>query len=71
VARNVRRAAVDGGRGLLISFYPGAEPARLVIDPTTGHVRRTNVLVLPSSGTMFGDGGNFAVTAEWTDSPPR
>ncbi len=63
--------AVDGGRGLLISFYPDEPPARLVIDPTTGQVRRTNVLVLTFGGTMTSDGGTFAITAEWTDALPR
>jgi hypothetical protein len=63
--------AVDGGQGLLISFYPGEPPARLVIDPTSGHLRRTNVLVMTFGGTMTSDGGIFAVTAEWTDALPR
>ena len=63
--------AVDGGRGLLVSFYPGAQPARLVIDPQTGQLRRTNVLVLPYGGTMFSDEGTYAITAEWTDTLPR
>lgn len=62
--------AVDGGQGLLIVFYPGEE-ARLVIDPTTGRLRRTNVLVTEQGGTMHSDGGTFAVTAEWTDALPR
>ena len=63
--------AVDGGQGLLISFYPGEPPARLVIDPTSGQLRRTNVLVMTFGGTMTSDGGIFAVTAEWTDTLPR
>ena len=63
--------AVDGGQGLLIAFYPGAPPARLVIDPTSGQLRRTNVLVMTFGGTMTSDGGIFAVTAEWTDALPR
>ena len=63
--------AVDGGQGLLISFYPGGPPARLVIDPTSGQLRRTNVLVMTFGGTMTSDGGSFAVTAEWTDALPR
>jgi hypothetical protein len=63
--------AVDGGQGLLVSFYPGEPPARLVIDPTTGQLRRTNVLVMTYGGTMTSDGGVFAVTAEWTDALPR
>jgi hypothetical protein len=63
--------AVDGGQGLLISFYPGEPPARLVIDPTSGQLRRTNVLVNTFGGTLTSDGGIFAVTAEWTDTLPR
>jgi hypothetical protein len=63
--------AVDGGQGLLIAFYPGEPPARLVIDPTSGQLRRTNVLVMTFGGTMTSDGGIFAVTAEWTDALPR
>jgi hypothetical protein len=63
--------AVDGGQGILISFYPGQPPARLVIDPTSGQLRRTNVLVMTFGGTMTNDGGIFAVTAEWTDALPR
>ena len=63
--------AVDGGQGLLISFYPGEPPARLVIDPTSGQLRRTNVLVMTFGGTMTSDGGIFAVTSEWTDALPR
>ena len=63
--------AADGGQGLLIAFYPGEPPARLVIDPTSGQLRRTNVLVMTFGGTMTSDGGIFAVTAEWTDALPR
>lgn len=62
--------AVDGGQGLLISFLT-TEPARLVIDPTTGQLRRTNVLVPTFGGTMTSDGGTFAVEAKWTDTLPR
>jgi hypothetical protein len=62
---------VDGGQGLLISFYPGGPPARLVIDPTTGQLRRTNILVLMFGGTMHSDGGTFAITADWTNTLPR
>jgi hypothetical protein len=63
--------AVDGGRGLLVVFHPGGPPARLVIDPTTGQVRRTNILVMTVGGTMHSDGGTFAITAEWTGALPR
>jgi hypothetical protein len=63
--------AVDGGQELLISFYPGGAPARLVIDPASGQLRRTNVLVMTFGGTMTSDGGSFAVTAAWTDALPR
>jgi hypothetical protein len=63
--------AVDGGRGLLVSFYPGERPARLVIDPQTGQLRRSDVLVMTFGGTLTSDGGTFAVTAEWTNTLPR
>jgi hypothetical protein len=63
--------ATEGGRGLLISFYPGEPPALLVIDPRTGQLRQTNVLVLTHGGTMTSDAGTFAVTSEWTDTLPR
>lgn len=62
---------VDGGRGLLISFYPEEPPARLVIDPETGQLRRTNVLIPTFGGTLRSDGGTFAITAEWTNTLPR
>ncbi|GIF70293.1 hypothetical protein Ais01nite_83280 [Asanoa ishikariensis] len=60
------------GQGLLISFFPGEPPARLVIDPTTARVVRTNVIVLPDGGLMSAaEGAAFDLTAEWTDQPPR
>jgi hypothetical protein len=60
----------EGGHGLLITFDPGEPPARLVIDPHTGQLRQTNVLVLTYGGTMTSDAGTFAVTSEWTNTPP-
>ncbi|MFI6333116.1 CU044_5270 family protein [Micromonospora chersina] len=62
---------VDGGRGLLISFHPEESPARLVIDPQTGQLRRTNVLIPTFGGTLSNDGGTFAITAEWTNTLPQ
>jgi hypothetical protein len=62
--------AVEGGRGLLISFFPDEAPARLVIDPRTGQIRQTDVLVYPFSG-IAGYGGILAVTAGWTDTLPQ
>jgi hypothetical protein len=64
--------AVDGGQGLLISFVAGEPPARLVIDPATAQIRRTNVVVLADGGTMAAaEGGTFTLTAEWTATLPR
>jgi hypothetical protein len=64
--------AVDGGQGLLISFLPGEPPARLVIDPATAQVRRTNVVVLADGGIMTAaEGVTLTLTAGWTNTLPR
>ncbi|HEU4423473.1 MAG TPA: CU044_5270 family protein [Pilimelia sp.] len=62
---------VDGGLGLLIPFHPGETPARLVIDPETGQLRRTSVLIPMFGGIITSGGGSFAITAEWTNTLPR
>ena len=64
--------AVDGGQGLRLSFWPGQDPpASLVIDPATGQLRRTNVLVGLEGGLLVGVGYTWAVTTAWTDVLPR
>ncbi|SNT65604.1 hypothetical protein SAMN05421812_12453 [Asanoa hainanensis] len=57
--------------GLLISFFAGEPPARLVVDPTTARVTRTNVVVTADGGFLSAaDGSTFDLTSEWTDAPP-
>jgi hypothetical protein len=62
---------VDGGLGLLISLSEGPQ-ARLVVDPATSQIRRTNFLVLPQGGLYIaGEGGSITLDAMWTDSRPE
>ncbi|MGR6318160.1 CU044_5270 family protein [Micromonospora soli] len=62
--------ATEGGQGLLIRL--GAEPpARLVVDPATARIRRTNFYVTPDGARVSREGdGMFTLTAEWTDRLP-
>lgn len=65
---------VEGGQGLLISL-PDGEPARLVVDPATGQIRRTNLFVTADGGIMRAggsgaDAGSLTLVAEWTKTLP-
>lgn len=58
---------VPGGHGLLL---PDGE--RLVVDPETGRVNGTSVIVTAAGGERYpGDGGGtISIFAEWTDTLP-
>ncbi|WP_020642652.1 CU044_5270 family protein [Amycolatopsis balhimycina] len=59
--------AVPGGQGLLL---PGDD--RLVVDPATGRVNGTSVLVTGDGAMMHGaEPGSITVSAEWTDRLPK
>ncbi|SBT38840.1 CU044_5270 family protein [Micromonospora narathiwatensis] len=63
--------ATDGGRGLLIRLN-GETVARLVVDPTTSRIRKTNFFVTADGARMSTPGdAMFTLTAEWTDRLPR
>lgn len=62
--------ATEGGQGLLIRLG-GESAARLVVDPDTARIRKTNFFVT-ADGARVSTGGDamFALTAEWTDQLP-
>ena len=61
---------VDGGQELRITFAD-RPPTRLVIDPASTHIRRTNFYVsFDSALVSAADGTFFTLTSEWTDTLP-
>lgn len=62
---------VDGGLGLRITFAE-LPAARIVIDPASAQVRRTDFIVSPDGSLQFAAGrGDFTLTSEWTDTLPK
>ncbi|MFI6758024.1 CU044_5270 family protein [Micromonospora sp. NPDC050417] len=63
---------VEGGQGLLISLEQAQEDqARLVVDPATGQIRRTNFFVTSDGAwASAGEGGSFTLVSEWTNTLP-
>ncbi|MFI6927924.1 CU044_5270 family protein [Nonomuraea spiralis] len=59
---------VEGGQRLLIPDE--IRPIKLVVDPGTARVTRTNFL-LGGNGSFSLSNGWIAVTTGWTDEPPR
>ncbi|MFF0578033.1 CU044_5270 family protein [Streptosporangium saharense] len=66
----VRNAGpVEGGQELVIPDSDGWE-TRLVVDPETAQVKRTNFL-LGGDGSLTWSKGSITLTAGWTDRLPR
>ncbi|MFI6797144.1 CU044_5270 family protein [Streptosporangium canum] len=64
------RGAVEGGQELLIPNPDGESPIKLVVDPETARVTRTNLL-LTGDGNVASTDEFISVTTNWTDQPPR
>ncbi|MEZ7125070.1 hypothetical protein ACBR40_07015 [Nonomuraea sp. AD125B] len=65
-----RLGAVEGGEELLIQS--GRHERRLVVDPETSQVIRTNWLPTATGGSMGMNSGFFIkLTTGWTDELPR
>ncbi|MEV0419328.1 CU044_5270 family protein [Streptosporangium canum] len=62
--------AVEGGQELLIPNPEGGQEIKLVVDPETARVTRTNYL-LSGDGNVAGTDEFISVTTNWTDQPPR
>ncbi|ACZ83880.1 CU044_5270 family protein [Streptosporangium roseum] len=62
--------AVEGGQELLIPDPDGGREIKLVVDPETARVTRTNVLLAGDGSTASTD-EFISVTTDWTDQPPR
>ncbi|RKR87436.1 hypothetical protein BDK92_1712 [Micromonospora pisi] len=61
---------VEGGQGLLIPL-PGGDQARLVIDPATGQLRKTNFFVTSDgSRAEAAENGFYTLVGEWTEALP-
>ncbi|MGI5491145.1 CU044_5270 family protein [Microtetraspora malaysiensis] len=69
--------AVEGGQELLFpdpdSLDLDAElpEIKLVVDPATAQVTRTNCLETSDGGVFWSGSEPISVTAEWTDQPPQ
>ncbi|MET7971331.1 CU044_5270 family protein [Micromonospora sp. NPDC005305] len=62
--------ATDGGQGLLIRLN-GEPVARMVVDPATARIRKTNFFVTTDGARISTPGdAMFTLTAEWTDRLP-
>ncbi|MEU1686433.1 CU044_5270 family protein [Micromonospora sp. NPDC005707] len=62
--------ATEGGEGLLIRL-DADWAARLVVDPATARIRRTNFFVTADGARITApEGRMFTLTTEWTDRPP-
>jgi hypothetical protein len=64
------RGVVEGGQELLIPDPDGGREIKLVVDPETARVTRTNVL-LSGDGSTASTDEFISVTTDWTDQPPR
>ncbi|MEV0233374.1 CU044_5270 family protein [Nonomuraea sp. NPDC050786] len=62
--------AVEGGQELRISDPDGHREIKLVIDPETSRVTRTNLL-LGDDGSLGMSKGLISVTTDWTDQVPQ
>lgn len=66
-----RTGTVDDGEELLIADPDGEPEIKLVVDPDTARVMRTNYL-LADDGSLAGDPAGFiSVTTGWTDQSPQ
>lgn len=62
--------AVEGGQELLIPDPDGRKEIRMVVDPETARVTRTNYL-LGDDGSLAGSQNFISLTTGWTDEAPR
>lgn len=62
--------AVEGGQELVIPDPDNEWETRLVVDPETAQVKRTNFL-LGGDGNLMWTKGSISLTTEWTDRPPQ
>ncbi|WP_049557424.1 CU044_5270 family protein [Nonomuraea sp. SBT364] len=66
-----RTGTVDGGEELLITDTDGERQIRLVVDPGTARVTRTNYLHTYDGDVAGTPDGFIAISTGWTDQPPR
>ncbi|WP_329085106.1 CU044_5270 family protein [Streptosporangium sp. NBC_01469] len=62
--------AVEGGQELLIPGSEEGDETKLVVDPETAQVSRTNFLITAEGGVASSN-GFIRVTTGWTDQPPQ
>lgn len=62
--------AVEGGQELVIPDPDNDWETRLVVDPETAQVKRTNFL-LGGDGNLMWTKGSISLTTEWTDRLPQ
>ncbi|MEV4098292.1 CU044_5270 family protein [Streptosporangium saharense] len=62
--------AVEGGQELVIPDPDDEWETRLVVDPETAQVKRTNFL-LGGDGSLMWSKGSISLTTEWTNQLPR
>ncbi|WP_066941412.1 CU044_5270 family protein [Microtetraspora fusca] len=63
--------AVAGGQELLFPDPDGGPEIKLVVDPETAQVTRTNYLQTNDGGVIWSGRDFISVTADWTDQPPQ
>lgn len=66
-----RTGTVDDGEELLIADPDGEPEIKLVVDPDTSRVIRTNYLLADDGSVAGGPDGFISVTTGWTDQPPQ